>query len=127
MIETKELKSKTYHIIKQKSLNKFKVINRIRIECIGGESMSEKKELIFLSPSDIPILNRRRSGRDWGAIFDEIPVGKLLDMTEGYGSIASVRDAVSKYNTVKNDKVLKAIGRKDDKGKQNIFVQRLKK
>lgn len=101
----------------------------LRIECVGGESMSEEKKLVFLNPEDVPILSRGRSGKNWSVYFDQIPVGKVLEMTEDeYGSPATIRDNVNKYNKTKKDKVLKASGRTDKKtSKITIYVQRLKK
>ena len=124
------LKSKTYHIYKQKSLkatNRYVLITKLKVSCVGGESMNEEKELVFLDFGEIPALNRGAIGRKWTELFDRIPKGKVLPMTkEGYGSAPNVRAQVMKYNKAKNAKVLKAYGRTDKETKKTtVYVQRV--
>lgn len=93
--------------------------------------MPEGKELVFLEPSEIPRLTKGAFGRDWFAIFDKIPKGKALKMTEkDYGSCENVRSQVIKYNKAKATKEvpkqLKATQR-TDKGteEKTIYVVRI--
>jgi len=124
------LKAKTYHFYKQKTLyrrNHYFLVDKIRIECIGGDSMSEENELVFLEPEDIPRLMRGATGRNWKKLFDKIPEGKMLLMdTETYGSAANIRGQVKNYNGDAKEKVLKVTQRTDkETEKVTVYVTRL--
>lgn len=124
------LKSKTYHFYKEKSLYRGKqyfLVNKLRIECIGGESMTEENKLVFLEPEDIPRLLRGSQGRNWVELFDKIPEGKVLAMNvEDYGSSPNIRTQAKLYNKDKNKKVLKATQRTDKKTEEiTVYVQRI--
>jgi len=124
------LKAKTYHFYKQKTLyrrNTYFLVNKIRIECIGGDSMSEENELVFLEPEDVPRLMRGAIGRNWNKLFDKIPEGKVLIMdTETYGSAPNIRVQVKNYNGDAKEKVLKVSQRTDKKTeKVTVYVTRL--
>jgi len=102
-------------------------VDKIRIECIGGDSMSEENELVFLEPEDIPRLMRGATGRNWKKLFDKIPEGKMLPMdTETYGSAANIRGQVKNYNGDAKEKVLKVTQRTDkETEKVTVYVTRL--
>jgi hypothetical protein len=93
--------------------------------------MTEKNELVFIEPSQVPNLFKGAKGRDWNKIFNQIPVGKVLPMTEkDYGSAGNIRAMVKQYNenkeNKKNGKVLKAMGRTDkETNKVTVYVQRV--
>lgn len=123
------LKAKTYFIYEEKHLynnKRYFLKDKIKIECIGGDSMNEEKEIVFLNPDEIPQLTRN-AGRNWSDLFDQIPNGKVLAMTEKkYGSAPNIRAQVAKYNKVKKNGKLKANGRTDKKTETvTIYVQRL--
>lgn len=125
------IKSKTYHIYKQKRINntkKYCLQDKIKIECIGGDSMTEEKELVFLNPEDIPRLTKGASKRNWTELFDKIPVGKMLLMdSETYGSPANIRTQVKAYNEEKKA-TLKVTQRTDKKTETvNVYVINVKK
>lgn len=89
--------------------------------------MTEQEELVFLEPSEIPKSNRGGVGRDWSGLFDQIPKGKVLVMTEDkYGSSANIRAQVSNYNKTAKKKVLNATQRTDAKTeKTTVYVTRV--
>lgn len=102
-------------------------MDKIRIECIGGDSMSEEKELVFLEPEDIPRLMRGTMGRNWNKLFDKIPEGKVLALDiETYGSAPNIRNQVNNYNRDAKEKVLKTTQRTDkETEKVTVYVMRL--
>lgn len=103
-------------------------MNKLRIECVGGESMSEEKELVFIKPEDVPRLLRGSVGRDWIKLFDQIPKGEVAVLnTETYGSAPNIRGQVKLYNQDKKDEVLKVTQRtnKETEG-ITVYVQRVK-
>jgi len=124
------LKAKTYHFYKQKTLyrrNTYFLVDKIRIECIGGDSMSEENELVFLEPEDIPNFRRGMKSSILPKIFDKIPNGKVLAMdTETYGSAPNIRLQAKNYNKSKRKEVLKVSQRTDKKTeKVTVYVTRL--
>jgi len=102
-------------------------VDKIRIECIGGDNMTEENELVFLEPEDIPRLLRVTTGRDWSGLFDKIPEKKVLFMdTETYGSAPNIRIQVKHYNENAKKKVLKVTQRTDkETEKATVYVMRL--
>lgn len=100
---------------------------KIRIECIGGENMTEKNELVFLEPSEIPRLTKGSFGRDWFTLFDKIPKDKVLEMKkEDFGSPENIRSQVVKYNEAKGKKVLKFTQRTNKETEEKTaYVMRL--
>lgn len=102
-------------------------MDKIRIECIGGDSMSEENELVFLEPEDIPRLMRGALGRNWDKLFDKIPENKVLAMdTETYGSAPNIRMKAKQYNEDAKKEVLKMTQRTDKETKKVVvYVMRL--
>lgn len=124
------LKAKTYYCYETKTLygvRRYFLQDKFRIECLGGEDMTEEKKLVFLNPEDVPTLVRGAKGKDWNTLFDQIPKGKVLAMPEGeYGTPGNIRTVVKNYNDTKKAKVLKASGRTDKAtGKVTVYVQRV--
>lgn len=108
----KEYKSKEWYYYKGKHIYMgityfFK--GKYKINCEGGESMVEVKELVFLEPEELP--QKHRGGTNWIEIFNAIPSGKMLVMDEKtFGSAPNIRQQVAKYNKA-NGKVLTATQR----------------
>ena len=102
-------------------------MDKIRIECIGGDSMSEENELVFLEPEDIPRLMRGALGRNWDKLFDKIPENKVLAMdTETYGSAPNIRMKAKQYNEDAKKEVLKMTQRTDkETEKVVVYVMRV--
>lgn len=101
-------------------------MDKLRIECKGGDSMSEEKELVFVNPKDVPRLLRGSARRDWEELFNKIPKDKVLVMDESYGSAPNIRGQVKIYNKTKGD-VLEVTQRTDKKTeKVTVYVQRVK-
>jgi len=101
-------------------------VDKLRIECIGGDGMSEEKELVFIKPNEVPRLLRGSVGRDWEELFDKIPKGQVLVMNESYGSAPNIRGQVKIYNKTKGD-VLKVTQRTDKKTEiVTVYVERVK-
>lgn len=125
------LKAKIYHIYAEKSLygrKRYFLRDKIRIECIGGDSMKEKEELVFIEPKDVPRLFRGSKGRNWESLFDRIPKGQVLVLdTETYGSAPNIRSQVKIYNETQKDAELNVTQRTDMKtDKVIVYVQRVK-
>ena len=124
------LKAKTYHFYKRKLLyrrNIFILHSKLRIECLGGESMTEENKLVFIEPEDVPKLLRGATSKKWSEIFDKIPKNKVLAMTkEDYGSAPNIRGQVNKYNEINGD-VLTATQRTNaETNEVTVYVQRVK-
>lgn len=124
------LKSKSYHFYKQKCLYRnrgYFLVGKLRIECIGGDSMSEEKELVFIEPDEVPRLLRGSKGRNWEALFNRIPKDKVLTMdTENYGSAPNIRMQVKIYNKTHKD-ALEVTQRTDkETEKVTVYVHRVK-
>lgn len=104
-------------------------MDKIKIECKGGESMTEENELVFLEPKDIPRLLRGGVGRNWKELFDKIPKGKVLLMKTGkdhYGSDANIRGQVKNYNEDAGKEVLKMTQRTNPETEElTVYVQRI--
>lgn len=129
-IVLKMLKAKTYYIYREKRLygkKRYFLVDKIRIECVGGDSMSEEKELVFIEPNDVPRLLRGATSRKWSEIFNKIPKNKVLVMAkEDYGSAPNIRGQVKKYNEI-NDNALTATQRTDSETEEvTVYVQRVK-
>lgn len=128
------MKAKTYYFYKEKYLYRKKryfLIDKLRIECIGGDNMSEEKELVFIKPEDVPKVLRfthGRIGRDWNAIFSKIPKGKVLVMdTETYGSAPHIRNKAKEYSERTENIELESTQRTNkDTENVTIYVQRVK-
>ena len=90
--------------------------------------MSEEKELVFIKPEDIPRLLRGSTGRNWSALFDQIPKGQVLVMNvKNYGSAPNIRNQVKLYNKDKKDEVLRVTQRTDKKTEEiTVYVERVK-
>lgn len=124
------LKAKTYHVYEQKLLyrrNIFILHSKLKIECLGGESMTEENKLVFIEPEDVPRLIRGATGKKWLETFDKIPKGKVLAMTtEDYGSAPNIRGQVKGYNKIKGN-VLTATQRTNKETEEvTVYVQRVK-
>ena len=124
------LKAKTYHVYERKLLYRrdiFILHSKLRIECLGGDSMTEENELVFIEPEDVPRLLRGATGKKWLETFDKIPKGKVLVMTtEDYGSAPNVRGQVKEYNKTKGD-VLTVTQRTNKETEEvTVYVQRVK-
>ena len=124
------MKAKTYHFYKQKTLygkKRYFLVDKLRIECIGGESMSEEKELVFIKPDEVPRLLRGSAGRDWEELFERIPKGEVAVLDETYGSAPNIRSQVKIYNETYKDAELKVTQRTNKKTeKVTVYVQRVK-
>ena len=124
------LKAKTYYFYKQKTLygkKRYFLVDKLRIECIGGESMSEEKELVFIKPDEVPRLLRGSAGRDWEELFERIPKGEVAVLDETYGSAPNIRLQVKIYNETYKDAELKVTQRTNKKTeKVTVYVQRVK-
>jgi len=102
-------------------------VDKLRIECEGGDSMSEEKELVFIKPEDVPRLLRGSAGRNWEELFEQIPKGEVLVMDETYGSAPNIRGQVKLYNKDKKAEVLTVTQRTDKKTeKVTVYVERVK-
>jgi len=126
------LKAKTYHAYYPKRLykrNTYFLLYKLRIECIGGESMKEESELVFIKPDEVPRLIRGGQGRDWKALFDRIPKGEVLPMNtgkDGYGSAPNIRAQVNLYNKDAKKEVLTSTQRTKKKtGEVTVYVERV--
>lgn len=125
------LKAKTYHFYIPKTLygkKRYFLQDKLRVECVGGENMTEENELVFLKPEDIPRLMRGQSGRNWEELFDKIPKGQVLPMnTKTYGSVPNIRSQVKIYNETHKDKTLEATQRTDKETEEiTVYVTRVK-
>lgn len=124
------LKSKTYYFVKEKHLygkKRYFLVDKLRVECVGGDSMSEKKELVFINPDEVPKLLRGSGGRKWKELFDKIPKNKVLAMDESYGSAPNIRTQVKAYNKEQEDHELKVTQRTNkETDKVTVYVQRVK-
>lgn len=103
-------------------------MDKLRIECLGGENMSEEKELVFIKPEDVPRLLRGSKGRDWIELFNKIPKDEVLVMdTETYGSAPNIRAQVKNYNETQKNTELNVTQRTDMKTeKVTVYVTRVK-
>lgn len=123
-----ELKSKTYAIFEGKHLynrTRYFLVDKLKITCIGGDSLSEEEELVFIEPKKIPKTFRGKLGRNWNKLFDKIPKNRTLVMSEDiYGSSANIRGQVKSYNEV-NDNVLEVTQRTDKETEETtVYVTR---
>jgi len=126
------LKAKTYHAYYEKHLYgrmRYFLLYKLRIECIGGENMTEENELVFLEPKDVPRLFRGNQGRKWSELFDKIPKGRVLEMKTGkdyYGSAPNIRVQVKLYNKTAKKEVLKATQRTNQETEEvTVYVERV--
>ena len=126
------LKAKNYSVCYPKTLygkKRYFLLYKLRIECIGGESMKEENELVFLNPEDVPRLIRGGQGRDWEALFDKIPKGRVLEMKTGkdnYGSAPNIRSQVKFYNKDAKKEVLTSTQRTaSETDEVTVYVQRV--
>lgn len=129
--EIEQLKAKTYYLYKEKTLYRKKryfLMDKLRIECIGGDNMGEEKQLVFIKPDEVPRLFRGSAGRDWEKLYDKIPKGEVLVMdVEIYGSAPNIRTQVKIYNKTHKNAELKVTQRTDkETEKVTVYVQRVK-
>jgi len=91
--------------------------------------MTEENELVFLDPNEVPRLIRGGQGRDWKALFDKIPKGKVLEMKTGkdnYGSAPNIRNQVKFYNKDAKKEVLTSTQRTaSETDEVTVYVQRI--
>lgn len=124
------MKAKTYYSYKQKTLygkKRYFLVDKLRIECMGGESMSEEKKLVFIKPDEVPRMFRGSAGRNWEELFKQIPKGEVLVMDETFGSAPNIRGQVKIYNKTHKDAELEVTQRTDKKTeKVTVYVQRVK-
>jgi len=124
------LKAKTYYSYEQKTLygkKRYFLVDKLRIECVGGESMSEEKELVFIKPDEVPRLLRGSAGRDWEELFERIPKGEVAVLDDTYGSAPNIRTQVKIYNKTHKDTELKVTQRTNKKTEKiTVYVQRVK-
>lgn len=125
------LKAKTYHTYAEKHLyskKRYFLVDKLRIECVGGDSMSEEKELVFIKPKDVPRLLRGSAGRDWDSLFKQIPRGEVLVLNESYGSAPNIRAQVKIYNGIHKNEELKVTQRTPVKigAKPVVYIERVK-
>lgn len=124
------MKAKTYYSYEQKTLygkKRYFLVDKLRIECVGGESMSEEKELVFIKPDEVPRLLRGSAGRDWEELFERIPKGEVAVLDDTYGSAPNIRTQVKIYNKTHKDTELKVTQRTNKKTEKiTVYVQRVK-
>lgn len=115
--------SKTYTFVERKGLNKFVIIDRFTIRCLGGVNNKMSDELIFLdSPKEIP-KSKGKTGRAWEELFDKIPNEKVLVLDEEtYGSAPNIRSQVKDYNE-KNGEVL-TVTQRTVNDKTTVYITR---
>lgn len=123
------LKAKTYHFYNEKYLygrKRYFLVGKLKIKCIGGESMNEKEELVFIEPNDIP-RSFKKTGRNWNSLFDKIPKDKVLVFdTETYGSVANIRQQAKNYSESHNNN-LKIVQRTNKKTQETkAYVHKVK-
>ena len=125
------MKAKTYYSYEQKTLygkKRYFLVDKLRIECVGGESMSEEKELVFIKPDEVPRLLRGSAGRDWEELFERIPKGEVAVLDDIYGSAPNIRTQVKIYNKTHKDTELKVTQRTNKKTEKiTVYVQRVNK
>lgn len=123
------MSSKTYVMVETKPLygiDRYFIKSKHTIKCLGGENMNEEKsELVFIDNAKVPKALKGKTGRDWNALFEQIPKGKTLIVPESYGTGATVRDAVKNVNKALGKAVYKAFQRTTANDKVIIYVQRL--
>lgn len=119
------LSQKSYTFVYSKPFynrNIYFIKEKKTIKCLGGENMQEEKEIVFLSPEDIPRLSKGNTGRKWSEIFDKIPLNKVMQMTtEEYGSAPNIRTQVGLYNKEAKKKVL-TVTQRTDKETEKVIV-----
>ena len=121
------MSSKEYVLIEEKPLyNKMRYLvkDRIKIKCIGGENMpKETPKLVFVKTSTIPKALKGKTGRDWKAIFTQIPEGESLIVPEEYGKSATIRCAVKNLN-MELDAEVYAVTQRTVEEKTTVYVSR---
>ena len=114
--------------IKEKRLysrKQYFIEDRLKITCLGGEKMSkEKPQLVFVDTDKIPKTMKGRTGKDWKAIFAQIPEKKSLIITKDMGTGATARSAVKEVNKELGKAVYSATQRTVDE-KTTVYVTRL--
>lgn len=119
--------TKTYIWVKRKRL-KYYIVNRVTIQCLGGENNKmEKPQLTFVDDDDVPKSARGKKSVDYGAIFAQIPKGKTLKITKDTPfsiSYSVARSAVAKINKNAGETKFTAYQR-TVKGEQIVFVSRV--
>jgi len=117
-----------YILVEEKTLygkKRYFVKDRIKIKCIGGENMpNETPKLVFVKTKTIPKALKGKTGRDWKALFDQIPEDESLVVPESYGTGATVRSAVKNINE-EAKKTLFSVTQRTVEDKTTVYVTRM--
>ena len=91
---------------------------------MGGENMpKENPKLVFVKTSTIPKALKGKTGRDWKALFTQIPEGESLIVPEECGTGATIRSAVKNLNREFGAEVY-AVTQRTVEEKTTVYVSR---
>ena len=83
----------------------------------------ENPKLVFVKTSTIPKALKGKTGRDWKALFNQIPEGESLIVPKEYGTGATIRSAVKNLNAELDAEVY-AVTQRTVEEKTTVYVSR---